>query len=99
MSDLRPGGLAILMRSHFPSNVGACVTTVELLAPGSQVVTPEGPIENWTKMPLWYITGNVRTEFFSGRIIHGHALARPSSLLPIGDFDEAIDDCRRLVVV
>jgi hypothetical protein len=83
MSKLIPGGLALLLRSHFPEDTGHCVTTVQLVAPGCEVQTPEGPMKNWTSMALWYITGDVSTEFFSGRIIFGHALARPGSLLPI----------------
>lgn len=90
MSELKPGGLAILIKAHIPSDVGHCVTTVGIVDPGECIDTPIGTLQNWTSIPVWYITGDVRSEFFSGRIAQGHALARSRSLLPINP--EKVDE-------
>lgn len=110
MNGLRPGGLALIIRWPWSPSLnpeefkGRCVETVKLLAPDEVITTPDGGhLHNWSPIPLWYIIGDVKTEFLSGRIVDGFALLRPTYLIPLnGDPDEGLtstDDSRRLVVV
>lgn len=91
MNDLVPGGLAIVLKAHIGSNIGKCVTTERLLAPNEEIDTPDGgKLQNWRKQPMWYITGNIQTEFFSGRIGVGYGIAPAANLLPINP--ETVDE-------
>lgn len=84
MSELKPGGLALVLKAWISSNVGKCVTTVRTLEPDEEMVTPDGnTLHNWTSNPVWYVTGDVKTEFFSGRIGVGYGLVPAKNLLPI----------------
>lgn len=100
--ELKPGGLALVVRSQgMPNNLGRVVTTECLIPPDGYCNTPDGPMHNWTKSPVWYATGDVTVVFFSGRVSHGYAMFRPECLLPLnGDPDEStIEHSRGLVVV
>lgn len=89
---IKPGGLALVLKSHFPENVGKCVTTERLIQPKEQFPGPDGkPIANWTSYPAWYITGAVKMEFFSGRVVEGYCLIHPEHLLPINPDVEAME--------
>lgn len=91
MNELIPGGLAIVLKALIGSNIGKCVTTERILAPGEEIDTPDGAkLQNWTKRPMWYITGNIKTEFFSGRIGVGYGIAPAAHLLPINP--ETVDE-------
>lgn len=105
MNWLKPGGLALVVKSRYcPANLGKCVTTERLLVPDERIETPVGQIHNWFSRPIWYCTGNIILEFMSGRIAHGHAVFFPESLSPMnGDPDEELlalpDYSRRVVLV
>jgi len=105
MSQLKPGGLALVVKSqYYPSNIGKCVTTERLLLPDDRIDTPIGEIHNWSSRPVWYCTGDIRVEYFSGRVCYGHALIRPGDLIPLnGDPDAELlalpDYSRRVVLV
>lgn len=105
MSQLKPGGLAFVIKSRTcPANLGKCVTTERLLLPDEVVKTPIGEIHNWFSRPIWYCTGNIILEFLSGRIAHGHAVFFPESLSPLnGDPDAELlalpNYSRRVVLV
>lgn len=91
MSELIPGGLALVLKAKRPTNIGKCVTTKRIVRPDESVITPDGmEMHNWTSKTVWYITGDVTTEFFSGRIGVGYGLLPASYLLPINP--ETVDE-------
>lgn len=91
MSELIPGGLALVLKAHRPLNVGKCVVTECILQPEEFVTTPDGmSMHNWAKQPMWYVTGDITTEFFSGRIGVGYGLLPAKYILPINP--EKVDE-------
>ena len=109
MKELKPGGLALLV--NYPRSpslnhrefIGRCVRTELLVPPKGEILGLDGRVmSNPCKIGVWYCTGNIKQEMFSGRICEGYALIHPTYLLPIdGDIDEdaGIYNCGRLVVV
>ena len=104
MNYLKPGGLALVINSRYaPGNLGKCVVTERLLLPGEEINTSIGPVQNWLRRPVWYVTGNISVRFLSGREAHGHAIFFPEHLSPLnGDPDAellALPDSRRVLLV
>ena len=66
MSELRVGGLAIIIRSSVPEEVGKTVTCLQSVAPGCDYAPPQTRGEKfcWPKdyPQAWMVSGDIRTE-------------------------------------
>lgn len=86
MTGLRPGGLALVLRTSWdlPLNVGKCVTTEFILGPGEVTRGLDGRwLTNQRGIGLWFVTGDIWQSNNVGDIWYGFALLDPSSLLNI----------------
>lgn len=80
MSELRAGGLAIVISSKIPELVGACVTLIELLHPGP--FTYEGVRHVFAgDGPAWLVA-----------IPEGALPLRPRQLMPLDGHDFTEED-------
>ncbi len=91
MSELRVGGLALIIKSECPKEVGTTVTTLELItANGEKKVAPDGYLFDYKSLdPSWLVVGRVcavraRDKKIIGR---GWSIYSPRALLPIDDED------------
>lgn len=99
MSELRAGGLAMIIGSNQQSDIGKCVTTVELVAPRGSFKSPLGrPSINGSDYLCWLVTGDVKSEMGKGSPIwtgNGWALFPPQYLMPIDGEDFSHEDERQ----
>lgn len=103
MRELKPGCLALIIDSNKQSEIGKCVTTVELVAPRGSFKSPHGrPTLNCGDCQCWLVTGDVKSEMGKESPIwsgNGWALYPPQYLMPIdGDYfsEELVTDKERL---
>ncbi|WP_312423661.1 hypothetical protein [Kosakonia cowanii] len=99
MRELKSGCLALIIDSNKQSDIGKCVTTVELVAARGSFKSPHGrQTVNCSDCACWLVTGDVKSEMgkespvWSG---NGWSLYPPQYLMPIDgdDFsDELISD-------
>lgn len=95
MSELRAGGLAILIKTYYPGNAGKSVTTEFIVRSMEFVDTPSGEVfTNHSGRDCWYITGDVWTEL-NGVTVSGFAFAHPEQLMPIDGDDFSHEDERQ----
>jgi len=92
---IKPGGRAIIIRVKYrPEEVGRCVTTVRLLAPYQEFVTPSGQrAANGEPNPMWYVVGRVEA-CASPEIamdLLGFGLYPATHLLPLDEDDDPVE--------
>lgn len=94
MAELKPGGLAILIKTYVPDNTGKSVVTEFTVQPDESFKTPSGEVfTNYSGRTCWYITGDVWTEL-NDVIVRGYAFAHPEQLMPIDGDDFQHEDER-----
>lgn len=88
--ELKAGGLALVIASEVPSDIGKCVTLVRFVPDGAIYTAPNGV--KCRNMPghgaVWVVTGDVEVECYGGEEFHGWSVFPPHKLMPI-DGDEA----------
>ena len=96
MAELRAGGLAIIIDSIAPEDIGKCVQTVSLIPPLGRFNSPQGrPTINSSEIASWLITGEVTAKLgeespaWAGK---GWALYPPQYLMPIDGDDFSNED-------
>lgn len=91
MSELRAGGMALIIDSNKQSDIGKCVTTVELVAARGSFKSPHGrPTVNCSDCQCWLVTGDVKSEMGKESPIwsgNGWSLFPPQYLMPIDGDD------------
>lgn len=87
--ELKAGGLALIVSSTIPEEIGRCVTLSKLVQPQSRFITPDGDAGRWSySHAAWLVVGNVSTDSRSGgHQRNGWAMYYPSSLMPIDGDD------------
>lgn len=96
MAELRAGGLALIIDSATPEEIGRCVLTVNLIPVHGSFTSPHGrPSNNGGDIPAWLVTGNVvaklgkESPLWAGK---GWALYPPQYLMPIDGDDFSNED-------
>ena len=96
MAELRAGGMALIIDSATPEEVGRCVYTVSLIPPGGRFASPHGrPTNNHSESVAWFITGDVKASLGDGAPIwagKGWSLYPPQYLMPIDGDDFGSED-------
>lgn len=93
--ELKAGGLALIIASNDPQDIGKCVTLVQFVQPGQHFTAPDG-VPCWWRAdypPAWVVSGDLSTDSaaeYDDRKFHGWAVYQPCCLMPIdGDYDQA----------
>lgn len=101
MSELRAGGLALIIDSVDLDEVGKCVTTISLIPAGGRFTSPHGrQTNNCADFAAWFVTGDVNAHLGDGvSIWHtarmGWSLYPPQYLIPIDGEDFSHEDERQ----
>lgn len=104
MAELRAGGLALIVDSVSPQEVGKCVTTTQLIPAFGSFTSPHGrPTKNNAEFAAWLVTGDVVAEMSGNGIPiwagRGWALYPPQYLMPIDGDDFTHEDEREKELV
>ena len=92
MAKLRAGGMALIIDSSTPEEIGRCVSLIKLIPVCGSFTSPQGrPTNNAGENPAWLVTGDVKARLGGNSPIwagNGWALYPPHYLIPIdgGDF-------------
>lgn len=98
MSELRAGGVALIIRSLDPSDVGKCVTLISVIDAGEDFVSPSGlKCHSGKSKSSWLVTGDICAE---AREPHRHpkcdfygwGLYEADRLMPIDGEDFSDED-------
>ena len=87
--ELKAGGLALVIKSTDASDIGKCVTLVQMVKPGELFTSPQGQYCRWLEKygQAWVVTGDVIQTVNGKVIMQGWACFEPRSLLPIDGDD------------
>ena len=86
MAGLRAGGLALIIKSRTPADVGKVVTTERVLINGERFIAPDGTGCWWRHGDgCWLVTGDIKPE--NDCPYYGWAAYSASNLMPIDDGD------------
>lgn len=98
MAELRAGGMALIIRSTEPSDVGKCVTLVSLIEPEMDFVSPSNiQCTSGKTTSSWLVVGDVYAEAkepydLPKSDLYGWGLYKVNSLLPIDGEDFSDED-------
>ncbi|HHS9552222.1 TPA: hypothetical protein ACTXCE_003326 [Raoultella planticola] len=99
MSELRAGGMALIIDSATPEEIGRCISLVKLIPVRGSFTSPQGrPSNNAGEIPAWLVTGNVEAKLGKGAPLwagKGWALYPPQYLIPIDGDDFSNEDERQ----
>lgn len=100
MAELRAGGMALIIDSATPEEIGRCVSLIRLIPVNSSFTSPvhERPSNNGGDIPAWLVTGNVEAKLGKGAPLwagKGWALYPPQYLIPIDGDDFSNEDERQ----
>ncbi|WP_233979579.1 hypothetical protein [Pectobacterium versatile] len=103
MAELRAGGLALIVESINPEDVGKCVTTISLIPAHGSFTSPHGrPTNNNADFAAWFVTGDVKALMGKGSPVwagRGWSLYPPQYLMPIDGDDFTHEDEREKELV
>lgn len=87
MAELRAGGLALVIRSDDPYDLGKTVKLIELISTGKSAKAPSGELYSMKNGVIsWAVEGDVRViGVRQETLIHGWAMFEPMQLMPLSD--------------
>ncbi|HHS9692468.1 TPA: hypothetical protein ACTW9J_002769 [Klebsiella michiganensis] len=96
MAELRAGGMALIIDSATPEEVGRCVSLIKLIPVRGSFTSPQGrPTNNAGENPAWLVTGDVKARLGGDSPIwagNGWALYPSQYLMPIDGDDFSNED-------
>ncbi|MBZ7829921.1 hypothetical protein [Raoultella planticola] len=96
MAELRAGGMALIIDSATPEEIGRCVSLVKLIPVHGSFTSPQGrPSNNAGGIPAWFVTGDVKAKLGDDSPIwagKGWSLYPPQYLIPIDGDDFSNED-------
>lgn len=99
MAELKPGGLALIIDSNKSSDIGKCVTCVQVVPARGSFKSPQGrPSVNCSDHKCWMVTGDVVSKMGKESPVwagNGWALYPPQYLMPIDGDDLQHEDERQ----
>lgn len=95
MNELRAGGLALIIDSAKPEDIGKCVTTLRLIPANGSFDSPRGrATKNHADFSAWLVSGDVEAPIFGAHpawAARGWSLYPPQYLMPIDGMEESPD--------
>ncbi|WP_414455452.1 hypothetical protein [Enterobacter quasiroggenkampii] len=96
MSELRAGGLAIVISAIREENIGKSCRLIALVEPGKEFSTQHGVKTNGSTHPLWFVEGDlIAISKSKKKTWHGWSLFHPKKLMPIDGEDFSHEDQRQ----
>ncbi|WP_400237705.1 hypothetical protein [Klebsiella michiganensis] len=96
MAELRAGGMALIIDSATPEEIGRCVSLIKLIPVRGSFTSPQGRHSNNAgEIPAWFVTGDVKAKLGDDSPIwagKGWALYPPQYLMPIDGDDFSNED-------
>lgn len=93
--ELKAGGLALVIKAFCHTDIGKCVTLVQVVQPGESFTAPDGTHCRWRENypPCWLVAGDILAANDSeGRNFYGWGMFEPCALMPIDGDDHQEPD-------